>query len=192
MGAFYTFAKGIDDPHRRTCNPILKAGKMVTAGSPEVVPMRIQLGLALCAVLFFGASARAQNPSKDERAIRAVAAHWQDNWNNHNYKALANLLASDGDYITDEGVLLEGRNQIDNWFTTEHRQMYLGSHWTNNEVTMRFLQPDIVIVYLTWAIQGDLDQKGLPRKGRPGISTWLLVKLGNGWRIRSAQDTSGQ
>lgn len=154
--------------------------------------MRKQLGLALCVVLLACATARAQNPSKDERAIRAVAAHWQDDWNHHNYKALANLLSADGDYITDEGVLLEGRAQIENWFTAEHRVMYMGSQWTNNEVTIRFLQPDIAIVHVTWGIHGDLDQKGLPRKGRPGISTWLLVKLGDGWKIRSAQDTSGQ
>lgn len=154
--------------------------------------MRKQLGLALCAVLLVCATARAQNPSKEERAIRAVAAHWQDDWNHHNYKALANLLAADGNYITDEGVLLEGRAQIENWFSNEHQQMYMGSQWTNNEVTIRFLQPDIAIVYVTWAIRGDLDQKGLPRKGRPGISTWLFVKLGDGWKIRSAQDTSGQ
>jgi uncharacterized protein (TIGR02246 family) len=165
---------------------------MVQAGSPEVVPMRKQLGLALCAVLLLCATARAQNPSKDERAIRAIAAHWQDDWNHHNFKALANLLSADGDYITDEGVLLEGRAQMENWFAAEHRVMYMGSRWTNNEVTIRFLQPDIAIVHLTWAIRGDLDQKGLPRKGRPGISTWLLVKLGDGWKIRSAQDTSGQ
>jgi uncharacterized protein (TIGR02246 family) len=154
--------------------------------------MRRQMGLALCAALLICVAARAQNPSKDERAIRAVAAHWQDDWNNHNYKAMAGLFTADGDYITDEASLLQGRGEIENWFGTEHRQMYLGSHWTNNEVTLRFLQPDIVIVHVTWAIHGDLDQKGLPRKGRPGISTWVMVKLGAGWKIRSAQDTSGQ
>ena len=158
----------------------------------EVISMQKRLGLALCAVLFLCATARAQNPSKDERAIRSVAAHWQNDWNNHNYKALANLLVPDGDYINDGGAWLRGRAEIVNWYASEHRQMYLGSHWTNNEVTIRFLQPDIAIVHITWGIRGDLDQKGLPRKGRPGISTWLLVKLGDGWKIRSAQDTSGQ
>ena len=154
--------------------------------------MRKQLGLALCATMLLCATARAQNPSKDKRAIRAIAAHWQDDWNHHNYKALGNLLSADADYITDDGVWLRGRSEFENWHATEHRVMYLGSHWTNNEVTIRFLQPDIAIVHLTWAIRGDLDQKGLPRKGRPGISTWLLLKLGDGWKIRSAQDTSGQ
>ena len=153
--------------------------------------MRKQLGLALCAVLFLCATARAQNPSKDERAIRAVAAPWPDDWNTHNFKGLANLFAVDGDYINDEGVWLRGRGEFENWYANQHRQMYLGSEWTSNQVTIRFIQPDIAVVHLTWGVRGDLDQKGLPRKGRPGISTWLLVKLGDGWKIRSAQDTSG-
>ena len=152
--------------------------------------MRKQIVLGLCAVLLLCATARAQNPSKDERQIRSLAAHWQNDWNHHNFKALANLLSTDGDYVTDQGVWLRGRAEFEFWFANRHRQMYLNSQWTNNDLTVRFLQPEIAIVHLTWAIRGDLDQRGMPRKGRPGVSTWLLVKLGDGWKIRAAQDTS--
>lgn len=152
--------------------------------------MRKRIGMALCAVLVLCATARAQNPSKDERQIRALAKHWQDDWNHHNFTALANLLSVDGDYVTDQGVLLRGRTEFENWFGKVHRQMYLNSHWTNTDVKLRFLQPEIVLVHLSWGMHGDLDQRGMPRKGRPGISTWLVVKVGDGWKIRAAQDTS--
>lgn len=165
---------------------------MNVAGLLEVESMRTQLGLALSAVLLFGATARAQNPSKDERAIRTVAAHWQSDWNHHNFKALAGLLAVDADYITDQGAWLRGRAEFEKWFAGQHRGMYAASQWTNQQLTIRFLQPEIAIVHLTWGIRGDLDQNGAARKPRPGISTWLLVKVGAGWKIRSAQDTSGQ
>ena len=154
--------------------------------------MRKQMGLALCAVLIVCATARAQDPRKDERAIRAVAAHWQDDWNHHNFKALASLFAVDGDYVNDEGLLLRGRAEVANWYAGDHRQMYLGSRWTTYEFTFRFLQQDIAIIHARWTVSGDLDQKGLPRKRRSGISTWLRVKLGDGWKIRTAQDTAGQ
>jgi uncharacterized protein (TIGR02246 family) len=136
------------------------------------------------------ATARAQNPSKDERAIRALAAHWQTDWNNHNEKALAGLLAVDADYVTDQGVWLRGRAEFQDWFARRHRGMYAASQWTNDQLTIRFLQPEIAIVHLTWTIRGDLDRSGAPRKPRAGISTWLLVKVGDGWKIRTAQDTS--
>jgi uncharacterized protein (TIGR02246 family) len=133
-------------------------------------------------------TAAAQNPSKDERAIRAVAARWQQDWNRHDYKALGDLLAVDGDYITDAGVWLRGRQEFVDWHA-KHPQMYRDSSWTNNELTLRFLQPEIAILHLTWGVKGDLDAKGAPLPGRPGISTWLLVKISGHWKIRSAQDT---
>jgi len=152
--------------------------------------MRKMAAFVFCAALLLAAAARAQNTPKQEREIRAIATHWQNDWNRHNFKALADLLAVDADYVTDEGVWLRGRAQFENWHAGEHRQMYLGSRWTNTNLTIRFLQPEIAIVHLAWSMRGDLDQHGQPRKPRPGISTWLVVKLGDGWKIRSAQDTS--
>lgn len=167
------------------------AGKLLESGSPEVDSMGKKIGLALCAILLLAGTARAQNPSKEERAIRALAAHWQNDWNHHNFKALANLLTVDGDYVTDQGVWLQGRAAFKNWFAKEHLRMYQASRWTHDQLTIRFLQPDIAVIHIRWAIQGDLDQSSRPRKARPGISTWLVVKLGDGWKIRVAQATSG-
>ncbi len=150
-----------------------------------------QIGLALCPALLLCVAARAQNPPKQEREIRAVAAHWQSDWNHHNFKALSNLLSEDGDYVTDRGVWLQGRSEVESWFVKQHPQMYRQSQWTNSQVTIRFLQPEIVIVHLSWGVRGEVDQQGRPIAGRPGISTWLMVKVGDGWKIRSAQDTAG-
>lgn len=149
-----------------------------------------QTGLALCAAMLLCVSARGQNPPKQQREIRAIAARWQSDWNHHDFKALANLLDEDGDYVTDQGVWLRGRGEVANWFTKQHSQMYRHSQWTNNQVTIRFLQPDVAIVHLTWGIRGEVDRQGKPIEGRPGISTWLLVKVGDGWKILAAQDTN--
>lgn len=149
-----------------------------------------KVALALCVALWAVTTAQAQNPHKDEKAIREVAAHWQQEWNRHDFKALGNLLAPDADYVTDTGVWLRGRDEFVDWHATQHPEMYRNSQWMNNEVTLRFLQPEVAIVHLTWGRQGDLDAHGALRHGRSGISTWLLVKVGGGWRIRAAQDTS--
>jgi uncharacterized protein (TIGR02246 family) len=136
------------------------------------------------------AGGAAQNPSKEERAIRSVVARWQQDWNRHDFAAVGDLLAVDADYVTDAGVWLRGRQQFIDWHAKQHSAMYRNSSWTNNEATFRFLQPEIAILHLTWGRQGDLDAKGALRPGRPGISTWLLVKISGHWKIRTAQNTS--
>lgn len=151
-----------------------------------------KIGLVLIFILVAGAIARAQNTPKVERAIRAVAEHWQQDWNRHDYKAVGALLTPDADYVTDSGVWLRGRDAFIDWHAKQHPEMYRNSQWTNSNVTIRFLQPEVAIVHVEWGRQGDLDLHGKLRRGRPGISTWLLVKVGAGWRIRTGQDTSEQ
>lgn len=152
--------------------------------------MRKRLGWALCAMLLVCATARAQNPRKDERAIRAIATHWQNDWNRHDGKALAGLLAVDADYVTNRGVWLRGRADFESWFAGGPGSTHAAGQWLNVHLTLRFLQPEIAIVHLTWTLHGNSDAKGAPQRSRSGISTWLLVKLGAGWKIRTAQDTA--
>lgn len=148
--------------------------------------MRKPLFLAFCAVFLLAATARAQNPSKEERKIRALSAKWQKAWNQNDLRTLAGLLSVDADYVTDDGTWLRGRTEFENWRT--HLQPRAGQQSTRetNRLVFHFLQPDIAVAHLRWTIIGKTgDRSPL----RTGISTWLLVKVRNGWKIRAAQDT---
>ncbi len=147
-------------------------------------------GLAVCAATLCAAMpARAQNPAKDERAIRRVAEYWQQDWNHHKAQALADLLTEDADYGNFQGYWLRGRKQIEDWFTGLPSASPSASHRTNQEVSLRFLQPDIVVVHITWSMSAGASSHGAAARTRPGISTWVMVKQGSQWRIRDAQDT---
>ena len=152
--------------------------------------MRKEIGLALCAVLLLCATARAQDPVKETREIRAVAAQWQNDWNHHNASALAGLLTEDADYVTYQAFWLRGRTQFERWFGAIESQKPSPREWINDEVTLRFLQPEIAIVHVAWRWRSTSAGKGGGSPWRSGTSTWLLVKLGDGWKIRAAQDTS--
>ncbi|HVB34558.1 MAG TPA: SgcJ/EcaC family oxidoreductase [Patescibacteria group bacterium] len=151
--------------------------------------MRKQLGVAFCAMLLLAGTARAQNPRKDEHRIRALAAHWQQNWNRDDPKALAGLLSADADYVTVDGTWLRGRAEFENWRAHIQPPAYRHSSWTNNQLTFRFLDPDIAILHIRWTINLSPAQINVPSRSRSGISTWILVKLGSGWKIRAAQNT---
>ncbi len=149
-----------------------------------------QTGLALCAAILCAAiPARAQNPEKDERAIRRVATYWQQDWNHHKAEALADLLTEDADYVNFQGFWLRSRKQFRDWFTGLASANPSARHWTTNDVSLRFLQPDIVVVHITWSVSADASSHGAAARTRPGISTWVMVKEGSHWKIRDAQDT---
>jgi uncharacterized protein (TIGR02246 family) len=151
--------------------------------------MRKTLGLALCALLLCAANARAQNPRKDEQAIRDLAAQWQQDWTRDDTKALAGLLSVDADYVTVDGNWLRDRAEFEDWRAHIQPQVFKQGTWTNSALTFRFLQPDIVILHLSWTISAGHPQIVAPAESRSGISTWMLVKLASGWKIRAAQDT---
>lgn len=148
-----------------------------------------KLGFVLCAVLLVAATARAQNPHNEEKAIRALAAHWQQDWNRDDVKALAGLLSVDADYVTDNGTWLRGRSEFENWRTHLQPAIFQHSTWSNNQMSFRFLQPDIAVLHLAWTIRAGPPGMGVPAPSRSGISTWILVKVRHGWQIRAAQDT---
>jgi uncharacterized protein (TIGR02246 family) len=153
-------------------------------------PLGKWAALTVCAAILCAAiPAHPQNPEKDERAIRRVAEYWQQDWNHHKPKALADLLTEDADYVNFQGFLLRGRKQIEDWFTGLPAANPAARHRTNQEVSLRFLQTDIVVVHITWSVSAGAASGSAAKRTRLGISTWVMVKQGSQWRIRDAQDT---
>lgn len=125
----------------------------------------------------------------EEVAIRKLAAAWQEDWNRHDAKALAAMVTEDVDFVTAEGDWLMGREAFQDWLARGAQTTFKNSVWTNDQVIIRFLMPDIAIVHVTWAIGGVLSRAGSAAKSGPGITTWVLVKGRGKWIIRAGQNT---
>ncbi len=138
----------------------------------------------------FGQVKKAYKKS-DEIKLKDLTIKWQDYWNSHNMDLMGTLLQEDVDFVNVAGVWLKGKAATIN----DHKQKHLGivfknSIWTTDSVSIRYIKPDVAIIHLSWALSGDNDPDGTPRKPRHGIFTWVVTKTLDDWKILTAQNTN--
>jgi uncharacterized protein (TIGR02246 family) len=127
--------------------------------------------------------------SNDEAAVRRLAARWEQAWNGHDMKALANLFTDDADFVNVGARHWKGRTQIEEQHASRLPQ-FIESTWSTRAVTVRFLKPDLALVHVDWSLKGDKDPDGTLRPPRNGVFTWVAVKADAQWLIRAAQNTN--
>ena len=145
---------------------------------------------AIVSIALLAASgwAVAQTPV-DEAQVRALAANWEQAWNQHDMKALASLLTEDADFVNVAGHHWKGRPEIEARHL-ERLNQFKDSVWTLGTMTVEFLKPDVALAHLDWRLKGDTDPDGTARKPRSGVFTWLVLKRDGQWQIRAAQNTN--
>jgi uncharacterized protein (TIGR02246 family) len=127
--------------------------------------------------------------ASDEAAIHAIATNWERAWNRHDMKLLAGLMTDDADFVNVGARHWKGRQEIE----AEHAKrlaQFQESTWSTKAVKLQFLKPDVALVHVNWALEGDKEPDGTPRPPRNGVFTWIVIKQGEGWLIRAAQNTN--
>ena len=140
------------------------------------------------------AESLAQDQS-DEQAIRALASRWEDAWNKRDATLLGSVLAEDVDWVSVQGP--DGRgwgsSRGRRGFIAAHAQMFTtlfaDSHWTNREMDIRFIRPDIAVAHVVWETTGDNVRHLKHGSPRRGIFTWTLAKGAEGWQVAASQNT---
>jgi len=133
-------------------------------------------------------SARA-DPSAEE-GNRALAAAFEHAWNVHDMKAFGALLTEDVVWINVDAGRGTGREMVESGHARVHAGKFKDSVITLKSVEVAPLKSDIALVYVTWGIEGDRNNDGTPRKPREGVFTWLTLKHGDDWKIRSSHNTN--
>ncbi len=124
-------------------------------------------------------------------AIRRLERSWEEAWNRHDSRALAELLEPDGDFVTVLGTWLRGREEFEQHHRRLHAAQFRDSVWKVNEVHVRFIQPRLAISHVEWQIDGDRDPDDTPRKQtRRGLFTRVLVQRDRDWRIIASHNTN--
>lgn len=139
--------------------------------------------------LGIGATTLAWAGTEEEEQIRAVAIRWESAWNNHDMKALAALFTEDADFVNVGARHWKGRTEIEKQHAARLNQ-FAESTWETKQVMVQFLRPDISLAHVSWALKGDKDPDGTPRQPREGVFTWVLMREGTQWLIRTAQNTN--
>ncbi len=144
----------------------------------------------LLGIVFVGlaAPAWAQSPA-DDKAIRAVVTRFEQAWNTHDMNILGAISADDVDFVNVAGQHWKGRAEVVKQHADRHLVRFKNSVWTTKAAKVQFLLPGVALVHIDWETRGDLDFDLKPWPPRKGIFSWVVVKTGNDWLLRSAQNT---
>jgi uncharacterized protein (TIGR02246 family) len=129
-------------------------------------------------------------PATLAEAAAAIAAEWEASWNAHDMSRMARLITEDADWVTVAGTHLEGRAQVESVHAALHMGQLRSSVWSNRAFTVQTVAPDVALLHLRWAVQGEFESDGTLRRPRTGVFTWLLTARGGQWRIRAAHATN--
>ena len=144
--------------------------------------------LAGVMLMLAGAPAFSQ-ATQDDAQIRQIATTWEHAWNIHDMKMLAGLFTKDADFVNVGAKHWKGQQMIEVEHTRRLGQ-FMESTWTNKDVSIQYLKPDLALVHVSWGIAGDKDPDGVARQPREGLFTWVIIKQHGAWNIRAAQNTN--
>ncbi|GFE79410.1 hypothetical protein GCM10011487_14100 [Steroidobacter agaridevorans] len=125
-----------------------------------------------------------------EAANRALVSAFEAAWNSHDMKAFGSLLTADVVWINVDAGRGTGRETVEAGHARVHANKFKDSVITIKNVEVALLKPDVALVYVTWGIRGDRDNDGTPRQPREGLFSWVTVKQGDVWKIRSSHNTN--
>jgi uncharacterized protein (TIGR02246 family) len=148
---------------------------------------KVLAGMAVLA--FASATADAQN-NKDLEALQKLPQLHCDAWNNRDARALANLFAEDGDFVTVATVYLHGRKDYETFHARLLQGRFKDSKFEPVHTTVRFLRPDLAVIHWSWKMTGDKNFDGTERSPRFGMMTILAEKRAGTWQIEVAQNTN--
>ncbi len=128
-------------------------------------------------------SAEDNSKEADTKAIAKLAASYQMAFNRGDAKAVAALYAPDGDFVGARGILLKGREQIQEAYG-RFFALNPSVQLTVNVVSLRFVGTDVAVINGAPEITPPL--AGPPVEAR---TTVILVKQDDRWMVESARDT---
>lgn len=122
----------------------------------------------------------------DESAIQDILKQIETAWNNYDSVSIAGLFAEDADFIQIFGGQLEGRAAIEAAHRVIFNTIYRGSHASFTLRSVRFLRPDVAVVFARAQVQFQEGNQAREIETRP---TLIVVKEQAKWQIVAFQNT---
>jgi uncharacterized protein (TIGR02246 family) len=170
-----------------------KDGKFPAAGVSPWLKAIVILGLfgvASNTTVSPRAGAAAMNQQDEEKAaVIAVAQKFVEAWNRHDMDALASVFSQDADFVNVIGQRWIGRNAIRAAHAANHATIFRASRLRMQDISVRFLKPDVAVMRLVTKLSGQLDESGHTLPPRYSMPTFVLIKVQGEWLIVVAQNT---
>ena len=123
---------------------------------------------------------KAENQVADENAIRLLLARLHDAWARGDAEAYAACFTEESDYITFNGMHVRGRAENAKLHTALFRRVLKGTALSAEIESVKLLSSCVALVHTA----------GSGRK--KSFQSYVLVKSGSNWLIRSFQNTRVQ
>ena len=146
--------------------------------------------LVIACVLCSG-TVMAQEPTStgreaDRRAISAILEEWEQAWNGHDMRALANLFHEDGVWVLWTGQVWTGRKAIEDGHAEVHRTVFRNSVQRERLEELNFVGPDAAVVRFCSTLTGDARA---PEKLVRSRKILVVTRREGAWKIGWGQNT---
>ena len=122
----------------------------------------------------------------DEGAIQAILQQIEAAWNAYDSVSIAALFAEDANFIQIFGGQLDGRTAIEAAHRVIFNTIYRGSHASFMLRSIRFLRPDVAIVFARAHVKFKENNETREIETRPTLN---VVKEQAKWQIVAFQNT---
>jgi len=124
--------------------------------------------------------------SSNEAEVRQLLENREKAWEKQDLVGLVASFSEDSDYLDSTGVITTGRAAIE----ARYREIFASARYKNSRsiqkiIKIRFIRYDTAVVWAEWTLSGLRSSDDLPLPDRKGISTLVIVKKENDWKIAS-------
>ena len=155
--------------------------------------IRYMAGFGLAGLLWMvGANMFAANTS-DETAIRASVIGFQEAWDHHDMKAMADVFTEDANLINVLGTRWQGRADIVKALGVYHRVMFQNEEIHFGEITIRMITPDAAVAVAVQTGSGEMVLPDGHKEKTPSgsqLDTFVVVKRAGVWKVTHIQNTT--
>lgn len=144
--------------------------------------------LVVAATSFFapGALAATDDREADRKELNALLQRWEDAWNTHDMKALADLFHTDAVWVLWTGEVWTGRQTFQDGMTAVHKTVYLNSIQRERLEELTFVGPDAAVMRFESTLTGDTRH---PDKTIRSRKILVITRHDGAWRIGWGQNT---
>ena len=122
----------------------------------------------------------------DEGAIQAILQQIEAAWNAYDSVSIAALFAEDANFIQIFGGQLDGRTAIEAAHRVIFNTIYSGSHASFMLRSIRFVRPDVAVVFALAHVKFKENNETREIETRP---TLIVIKEQAKWQIVAFQNT---
>jgi uncharacterized protein (TIGR02246 family) len=124
--------------------------------------------------------------AKENTQIRQLIKNYEDAWNRHDAKGLADNYTVDATWVNWFGAYYKGRDDIQFHYQQVHTSYFKNTHYYTRAIEdITYSHPDIAISHVRTGLDGDERFPGQTFEFRRMI---VLVKRNGSWKILAGQN----